>query len=109
MRPAHLKAALAACLVLAAGVALAGQEAGPFQVTIKDFNFHPMAITVPAGAYMTWKNLDEEPHTVTSTNGAFRSTGLDGGDTFTVRFERPGVYGYVCTIHPRMRGTVTVK
>jgi plastocyanin len=29
--------------------------------------------------------------------------------TFTVTFEKPGIYDHVCTVHPWMTGTVTVK
>lgn len=29
--------------------------------------------------------------------------------SFTVTFEKPGIYDYVCTVHPWMTGTVTVK
>jgi len=28
--------------------------------------------------------------------------------TFTVTFEKPGIYDYVCTVHPRMNGSVEV-
>ena len=79
------------------------------QVKIKDFDFLPMAVTVPVGGSVTWKNLDGEPHTVTSIDGDFRSGALDENDTYTVRFTKPGVYDYICTIHPRMRATVTVR
>jgi plastocyanin len=68
-----------------------------------------MTLTVPVGATVTWKNLDEEPHTVTSTDGTFRSQALDEGDTFRFRFAKPGVYKYLCTVHPRMVASVTVK
>jgi plastocyanin len=68
-----------------------------------------MAITVPAGATVTWKNLDGEPHTVTSMDGSFRSTALDENDAYSFRFAKPGVYKYLCAIHPRMVATVTVK
>jgi plastocyanin len=29
--------------------------------------------------------------------------------TFTVTIEKLGIYGYVCTVHPWMTGTVIVK
>jgi plastocyanin len=99
---------LAACATLAlAGGAAARQ--GDVSVTIKNFDFHPMAVTVPVGATVTWKNLDGEPHTVTSTDGSFRSAALDENDAFSFRFAKPGVYKYLCTIHPRMVATVIVK
>ena len=29
--------------------------------------------------------------------------------TFTVTFEKPGIYDYLCTVHPWMTGSVVVK
>jgi plastocyanin len=111
MRPAAsrplLAATVLAAFVTAAGAALAA--AGDATVTMKDFDFHPMAVTVPVGATVTWKNLDGEPHTVTSLDGVFRSGALDEGEVFRFRFTRPGVYRYLCSIHPRMTASVTVQ
>ena len=78
-------------------------------VVIKNFDFSPMAITVPVGTTVTWKNLDGEPHTVTSEDGLFRSGALDQNDTFSFKFAKAGVYRYVCSIHPKMTATVTVR
>ncbi len=78
-------------------------------IVMKNFDFSPMAITVRAGAAVTWKNLDGEPHTVVSANGLFRSAALDQNDTFTFKFSKPGTYKYICSIHPKMMATVTVK
>jgi plastocyanin len=78
-------------------------------VEIRSFAFHDMDVLIAAGGTVTWKNLDGEPHTVTSTQGAFHSAALDQGDVFSVRFDRPGVYPYVCSIHPQMRAAVTVR
>jgi plastocyanin len=102
---------LGACAILALAFFTGEALAGPADafVNIKDFDFQPMAVSVPVGATVTWKNLDEEPHTVTSTSGAFRSAALDEGETFRFRFTRPGVYKYLCTVHPKMTATVTVK
>ena len=78
-------------------------------VTIKNFNYAPMALTVSAGTTVTWHNLDGEPHTVVSVGGAFRSAALDSGETFAFTFTKPGTFKYVCSIHPKMVATVTVK
>jgi plastocyanin len=77
-------------------------------VAIKNFDF-AMEVTVTPGSTVTWKNLDGEPHTVVSTDGLFRSPALDQNDTFSFKFDKPGVYKYLCSIHPKMRATVTVK
>ena len=96
-----------AIIVLAGGAEAAGGSGAT--VTIKNFDFQPMAVTVPVGGTVTWKNLDGEPHTVTGVDGSFRSATLDENDTFSFKFSKPGVYKYLCTIHPKMVATVTVK
>ena len=77
---------------------------------MKNFDFAPMAMTVPAGTTVTWKNADGEPHTVVSTDGLVplrRARPERHAIKFT--FDKPGTYKYVCSIHPRMMGTITVK
>ena len=78
-------------------------------VTIKNFNFAPMQMVVRAGTTVTWRNADEEPHTVTSESGVFRSGAVDGGESYSFKFSKPGTYKYVCSIHPQMVGTIIVK
>jgi plastocyanin len=78
-------------------------------IVLKDFHFSPMSLTVPAGTTVIWKNLDEEPHTVASDAGLFRSGGLDQNDSFTFTFDKPGTYRFLCSIHPSMMGTILVK
>jgi plastocyanin len=77
-------------------------------VPIQNFMFG-MNVTVSSGSTVTWKNLDGEPHTVVSLDGLFRSKALDEDDSFSYRFDKPGVYKYICSIHPKMTATVTVK
>jgi len=100
---------LAAVAAVTMATASAARAQGDALVVMKNFDFSPMAVTVPAGASVTWKNLDGEPHTVTSVDGLFRSGALDQGETFTFKFAKPGVYRYLCSIHPRMTASVTVK
>lgn len=98
-------AALALLAALCASHLALAQDA---TVRIKSFMFMPMRVEVSAGSTVTWMNLDEEPHTVTSDTGLFRSGGIDGGGSFRFKFDKPGVYKYVCSIHPQMVGTVIV-
>ena len=81
----------------------------PPQVVIKNFMFQPMTLTMKAGTSLTWVNRDEEPHTVTSENGLFRSGAMDTNDTFTFKFDKPGTYRFLCSIHPQMVGTIVVE
>src|SRR6516165_8268564 len=68
---ALLLAALTPC-VSHAGVTSAASTI----VIAKDFMFGPTALTVAAGSTVTWTNKDDEPHTVVSDSGLFRSAAL---------------------------------
>ncbi|HME18720.1 MAG TPA: cupredoxin domain-containing protein [Nitrososphaerales archaeon] len=73
--------------------------------------FSPDRITVVIGVNNTvvWTNNDSQPHTVTANGESFDSGFMAPGATFTYTFTTPGVYGYHCTYHPWMTGTVVVK
>ena len=83
--------------------------AGHDVVVVKNFSFLPATLHVRAGATVTWKNADGEPHTVVSDSGTFRSAAMDEGDSFQVTFDRPGAYRFFCSIHPHMTGTIIVE
>ena len=78
-------------------------------VSIKNFMFMPMSLTIKAGTTVTWKNMDGEPHTVVNDAGLFRSSALDQNDTYKFKFDKPGVYKIFCGIHPNMKETITVQ
>lgn len=77
-------------------------------VAIADRAFAPASVEVAAGGTVEWTNADGEGHTVSATGGAFESGIMPEGAVFAQVFETPGVFDYVCAIHPEMRGTVTV-
>jgi plastocyanin len=78
-------------------------------VMAHDFMFAPTSLTVKAGSTVTWTNKDEEPHTIVSDTGVFRSGAIDTNESFSFRFDKPGTYRYACSIHPRMVGTIVVQ
>ena len=94
---------------MANGATAADSPTASTIVMARDFMFAPGALTVHAGATVTWTNKDDEPHTVVSEAGLFRSGALDTGESFSFKFDRPGTYRYVCSIHPRMVGTIIVQ
>jgi plastocyanin len=80
-------------------------------VDIKGFIYSPDPVTVPAGASIAWKNLDNAPHTSTGIGDAISaldSGAIVFGQTFTQQFDTPGTYPYYCVYHPNMLGTVIV-
>jgi plastocyanin len=90
----------------------AGVESVPIQnawsVNIGDNFFDPPQSAVEPGSTITWTNNGDEPHTVTADDGTFDSGVLNPGDSYTVAFDGQGTVTYHCTIHPEMRGSVTV-
>lgn len=103
------RAALLAAIPLATPAVTPIEPAWEATVSIRDFSFAPVAMTVAPGTTVHWKNLDGEPHTVRSVDSGFRSGPLDQNDSFTYKFDKPGTYRYVCSIHPQMTGTIIVK
>jgi len=78
-------------------------------VTIDNFTFKAPVLTVKPGTTVTWTNGDDIPHTVVSKTGVFKSKVLDTGDHFSYTFAKPGQFGYYCSLHPHMTGTIIVK
>ncbi|HEX4345066.1 MAG TPA: cupredoxin family copper-binding protein [Solirubrobacteraceae bacterium] len=79
-------------------------------VKMSGLAFSPAALTVPVGATVTWTNMDDAPHTVTSKgNGGLRSKTLQKGGTYSYMFMAKGTFTYYCTVHPNMVATVTVQ
>jgi hypothetical protein len=77
-------------------------------VTIVSRAYQPPALTIEAGQTVTWTNRGFTPHTVTALAGEFDSGRLNAGESFKVTFSTPGTFAYMCTIHPSMKGNVTV-
>ncbi|MGI8660208.1 MAG: cupredoxin domain-containing protein [Thermoleophilaceae bacterium] len=115
---------LAAVLVAAIGLALAGGDGGAgssptsaggvaektTKVTVADFDFEPPAIEVKAGSKVTFTNKDSAVHTATSEEeGLFDSDDLEQGKPRSVSFDKPGTFAYYCVYHATMKGEVVVK
>ena len=104
-----------AALVLVAGLVVhsskATGQAAPatLEVKVDNFTFAPETLTVSANSTVTWTNKDDVPHVIASTDGLFRSKGLDTDDHYSFRFTKPGTYKYYCSIHPKMTGTIVVQ
>ena len=75
----------------------------------------PLNLEIIRGTTVTWQNQDSIQHDIQSidANGniipLYNSGLLKTGDTFSYKFDKPGVYHYYCTIHPWRIGTVTVS
>ena len=75
-------------------------------VAILDFLYDPKDVTVSRGDTVSWTNQGEKKHDVTSDG--FESETLEAGDGYSFTFTESGTFDYLCGIHPKMKGTVTV-
>ena len=80
-------------------------------VVMRDNRFLPSQLTVDAGQTVTWVNQDTVVHDVANEREgeAPRSDLFAEGETYRFTARRPGEIAYVCTIHPGMEGTLTVR
>jgi plastocyanin len=73
--------------------------------------YAPICIRVTRGQEVTWTNLDDTPHTVTSTNTPeLSSLPIVTGDQFRHTFTTPGLVNYVSSLDGAvMFGSVVVE
>ncbi len=81
---------------------------------IEDVCYIPSTIVVEKGKSVTWLNEDSSFHSVTSgfypePSGLFDSGHLDPYQSYTLSFDKYGVYDYFCTLHPWMKAQVIVE
>lgn len=119
----HLAARLAAGLgvaALALGLAACSAEKPPVvpsddgakvSVTVRvvDNRFEPSDITIQQGQAVNWvfEGASSE-HDVVAKDGSFVSELMMEG-SYTHVFDDAGEFDYLCSIHPEMRGSVTVE
>lgn len=84
------------------------QQTADATVKIRNFKFEPTNLAISVGKTVQFINVDEEPHTATSTDDTFDSKALDTNETWNYTATKPGTYPYICSIHPFMKGTLTV-
>lgn len=59
---------------------------------------------------VTWTNGDTVPHRVQlDDNSCGMSANIAGGGTKSLVFSKAGTYPFHCTVHPSMKGTITIS
>lgn len=81
------------------------------------FTPNPLTISLAEGGVVQWFNDDQTAsaystngvtHNITADDGSFASGNLNAGSSFQTTFSTQGTFNYHCSIHPTMKGTVTV-
>jgi plastocyanin len=89
--------------------ALAIAKSTKHHYVIENVKFDPIEATVSVGDSITWENKDIVPHTVTAKDGTFDSKTIDPGKSWTLVVKKKGTFAYICSFHPTMAATLTVK
>jgi len=90
--------------------AVAGGKGKLVTVDVSMFAYRPSTVTVAPGTTVAFHNLDTTEHTATSNNATTFDTGaIQHDQTKMVTITKAGTYGYHCSFHPFMTGTIIVK
>ena len=114
-QPACARSTLAAlglasiALTVAASASAAGTtKPAVHTIVIEAMVYQPAALAVRRGDTVVWSNKDPFPHTATAP-GAFDSRAIAAGASWKFVAQRSGNYDYICTLHPTMKGTLSVQ
>lgn len=78
-------------------------------VTIEAVQFSPATVEARVGDTVVWTNRDPFPHNVTAERAGWHSGDLGSGKSWRFTPHVNGVFPYVCTLHPGMKGVLVVK
>jgi plastocyanin len=101
-------------VVLLLGVAAACTSPPPpapvtHTVTMEAMRFEPASLVVKPGDIVVWVNKDPFPHTATAPDGAFDSHEIAAGGRWSWTAGVRGAHDYVCSLHPTMKATLSVR
>jgi plastocyanin len=82
---------------------------GTVEVVMKGFAFEPKEVTVKVGQTVTWRNEDDAKHDAFSEESGLDTADIGKNGTTTYKPDKAGTINYICSIHPSMKGTLTVE
>jgi len=95
---------------MSGSAATSTSSSGGSSITISNFMFSPMSLSVSPGATVKVTNKDSATHTLTASGGQFDTGNITQNQTKTFKApSKPGTYHYICSIHQYMMGTIIVK
>jgi plastocyanin len=109
--PRSVALAFGTALALTAAAASADSvtKPKPRTVVIESMQFSPQQIEVKLGETVVWSNKDFFPHTATAEDHSFNSGEIATNRSWRFKPRKKGVFPYICTLHPTMKGRLVVK
>lgn len=98
---------LVATVFALAQAAPAGAATTEVRITSKGFS--PSAVSLAFGDTITWRNADRVDHQIVADDGAFASSILKPGATYSFTFKTAGRFPYHDALKPSFKGRVDVK
>lgn len=86
-------------------------KVGIVEPSVSDVNswtYKPNTLNARVGDTVIWQNAGQAPHTATANDKSFDTGNLNAGDEFSLKLSKEGSFGYICTLHPWMKGTLVV-
>ena len=80
------------------------------RISQKNKQFTPQSVSLALGQALTIVNDDKRTHSVRVDDPKFKfaSDAQEPGDSVVLTFPEAGIYGVICSIHPKMKLSVTV-
>lgn len=94
---------------LSAQVAFSLEKKTQHTIVIEGMKFTPASLEVAVGDTVVWINKDFFPHTATASNKLFDSGEIKANTSWKHVLRKKGEVAYTCTLHPMMKGAITVK
>ena len=67
-------------------------------------------VTAKVGDVITWSNSDSVPHKVALDDGSCAmGANIAGGSSKSLVFSKAGTFPFHCSVHPSMKGTITIS
>lgn len=87
--------------------AVAAPQAKTYNIAIANFSFDPASLNIKKGDTVIWTNNDPMAHQIAGSD--FSGPAMNKGQSYTFIFNNAGTFDYYCTIHPSMKGSITVQ
>jgi plastocyanin len=72
------------------------------------WKFNPAQVKVRVGQPVTFTNTGKQTHTATADDGSFDVGTINPGESKSITFPRAGTFAFHCSLHPFMKGVITV-